>query len=485
MKKEISLTALLAAGCMTGCATHGTTASDQAAQVPPLLRIGLLADTQLTSPKATSAYLFRSKFADLAANVAVRTTAQEMFAAEHLGYLGADVAARHPDLLLYLGDGANSGCDDELDPFFKQLGEVRRKAGRPVFFVVGNHDYLATGNQAAPSQRSLACAKGGYATKAEIVARAARFNRVSWQQYAKKDPRFVRYADSLEHVNAKPGDGCRSDEESQQQRGCYYAGIIEVNAAGQKLQLVLADTSDYQSVIVQPELGGVDVMQFAGLRGGMGFGKGSQNEWIASALDAGKDVPTRIFASHYPTADLSWPVFGRRLMSGRPGDLMLATGYNLWLSGHTHEPNPMRRLGAGTFKGGGLPQPMHYDEINVGSTTDYRMHGAIVEVGSGSALKQPVLAMDDAAVAECKARVAAIELPTTAARPYPGGWGDTALRLGLTKHYRRDGYDERIARRNLTDFLAEPARAADRERWVRCLMHAGARAEHGWDWWMF
>ena len=482
MKKELLLAALLAAGGITGCAVLGTTDSEEAGQTPPLLRIGLLADTQLTSPKATSAYLFRRKFADLVSNVAVRTTVQEMFAGEHLGYLGADVAAQQPDLLLYLGDGANSGCDDELDPFFNRLGEIRRKAGRPVFFVVGNHDYLATGNQAAPSQRALACAQGGYATKAEIVTRAARFNRASWQ-LAAKDRRFVRYADSLEHVNAKAGKGCRSEEELQHERGCYYAGVIELNAEGKKLQLVLADTSDYSSVIVQPGLPRLDVAKFAGLRGGMGFGEGSQNQWIASALGNRKDVPTRVFASHYPTADLSWNVAGFRL-SGRPGDLMLATGYNLWLSGHTHEPKPARLLPPGKFVGGGLPQPMHYDEINVGSTTDYRMHGAIVEVGSGMARKKPVLAMDEAAVADCKARIAAIELPETAARPYPGGWGDTALRLGLSKHYRRDGYDEGIARRNLTDFLAEPARAADRERWVRCLMHAGARAEHGWDWWM-
>lgn len=449
-----------------------------------MLRIGLLADTQLTSPKATSSYLFRTSFADLVANVAVRTTAQEMLAAEHLGYLGADVAARRPDVLLYLGDGANSGCDDELEPFFAQLDEIRRKAERPVFFVVGNHDYLATGNQAAPSQRALACAQGGYATKAEIVERAAMFNRASWQQFASKDARFVRYADSLEHVNAKPSNGCRSDEESQQQRGCYYAGVVELQAGDRKLQLVLADTSDYYAVVLQPQLRGIDVAQFAGVRGAIGFGEGSQNEWLASAMGKGADVATRIFASHYPTADLSWNLFGARLMAGRPGDLMLPSGYNLWLSGHTHEPKPERLLGLGNFSDGGLPQPRYYDEINVGSTTDYRMHGAIVDVGSHSALKQAVPAMDKQAVDDCGVRIDAIVLPDTVQRPYPG-WGGAPLRLGLTKHYRRDHYDQGIARRNLQAFLAEPARAADRERWVRCLMYAGAQAEHGWDWWMF
>ena len=478
MKGCIRIAAALAAALALGCTQQdGITKADAA---PPLMRIGLLADTQLTSPKATSDYLFRSQIADLAVNVAVRTSAQEVLAGEHLGYLTEDLLATQPDVLLYLGDGANSGCDDEIEPFFAQLDRIRTQAGKPVFFVVGNHDYLATGNQAAASMRAKACAGGGYVTKAELVARTAEFNRASWQRFASRDARFVRYADSLDHVNATDGAGCKADEALQQEQACYYAAVIEWNAGGHPTQLVLADTSDYTDVVRQPRIDGVDIAEFAGARGSMGWQPGGQNAWIRDAL--GTTVArTRVVASHYPTADLSW----HRYYSGQPGKILLPGGHNVWLSGHTHESVPDSRVVRALFRDGWRDKaPVVYDEINVGSTTDHRAHAALVALHPGRATKQPVLALEAEAAKACEARIDDLNLGDGYASPYYGN-GSTRHRLGLTKHYRRTGYDATIARKNIEAFLAEPGQAADREQWVRCLMHAGAKAEASrWPGWV-
>ncbi|WP_119719201.1 metallophosphoesterase family protein [Cognatilysobacter tabacisoli] len=477
MKGCIRIAAALAAVLGVGCAPQGAITKADAG--PPLMRIGLLADTQLTSPKATSNYLFRSQIADLAVNVAVRTSAQEVLAGEHLGCLAEDLLATQPDVLLYLGDGANSGCDDEIEPFFAQLERIRTQAGKPVFFVVGNHDYLATGNQAAASMRTKACAGGGYVTKAELIARTAAFNRASWQRFASRDARFVRYADSLDHVNATDGAGCKAGEALQQEQACYYAAVIEWNAGGHPTQLVLADTSDYTDVVRQPRIDGVDIAEFAGARGSMGWEAGGQNAWIEKALGP-SPARTRVIASHYPTADLSWT----RYYSGRPGDLMLSDGHNLWLSGHTHDPDPDSYVMPGSFEDTGPGEEVMYDEINVGSTTDHRAHAALVALHPGRATKQPVLAMDAEAASACEARIDGVQLGSGYASPYHRN-GSTRHRLGLTKHYRRTGYDAAIARKNIETFLAEPGQAADREQWVRCLMHAGAKAEASkWPGWM-
>lgn len=465
--------ALAVAMASTSCAWHaGSTLSPVAGGES--LRIGLLADTQVTTKEATSGYLFRTMHADAVENVAVRTTAQEALAVEHMRYLLRDVVASQPDVVLYLGDGANSGCLDELDAFFGALGDERARSAVPVFFVVGNHDYLATGNQASPDQRTLACGGKSHVDKATLVARAAAFNRES-AAMAQAAGVVTGYTDSLPAVTAEAGKGCRSSEAAQHTSGCFYAAVLALDKHGRTGDLVLVDTSDYRDLGFNPAVpGGPTWMEFRGLRGGVSYKAGGQNAWILGALGStAKD--TRFFASHYPTADLNW----KNLPSGRLGDLLATHGSNVWLSAHTHEKDPQAPARRGLyytgFGGTGGRSPL-FDEINVGSTTDYQAHGAIIEVVEGQARKFPLPAMATEGRAACRTWLAGLPLDAGYGSPLPGTQ-PIPVRLGLTVDYRKPGYDTDVARDNLERLLDTASSTGQREQWVRCLMDTAADAE--------
>lgn len=465
--------ALAMAVASASCAWH------EGSTLPPVaggesLRIGLLADTQVTTKEATSGYLFRTMHADAVENVAVRTTAQEALAVEHMRYLLRDVVARQPDVVLYLGDGANSGCLDELDAFFGALGDERARSAVPVFFVVGNHDYLATGNQASPDQRALACGGKPHVDKAALVARAAAFNRES-AALAQSAGVVTGYVDSLPAVTTEAGRGCRSDEAAQHANGCFYAAVLAFDKHGRTGDLVLVDTSDYRDLGFNPAVpGGPTWMEFRGLRGGVSYKAGGQNAWILGALGS-TPKDRRFFASHYPTADLNW----KNLPSGRLGDLLATHGSNVWLSAHTHEKNPQAPARRGLyytgFGGTGGRSPL-FDEINVGSTTDYQAHGAIIEVVAGQARKFPLPAMATQGRPTCTTWLAGLQLDAGYGFPLPGAQS-VPVRLGLTVDYRKPGYHPEVARANLERLLATAGSADQRAQWVRCLMDVAADAE--------
>lgn len=439
------------------------------------LRIGLIADTQITTPEATSGYLFRTMRADALQNVAVRTTAQEALAVEHMQYMLDDLVARKPDLVVYLGDGANSGCLDEVDAFFGALQAVRERSAVPVFFAVGNHDYLATGNQASADQRALACGGKPHVDKATLVARTAAFNRQSWVQYASKAGVLGAYRDSLPAVTAVEGRGCAAPEAAQHADGCFYAAVLEFAKGGRRGAVILVDTSDYRDLGFNPALpGGPTWTEFRGLRGGVSYKPGGQNAWILAALGT-PSTGDRFFASHYPTKDLKWG----NLPSGRLGDLMSPAGLNVWLSAHTHEEDPhappRRGLYYSGWAGTGEQSP-RFDEVNVGSTTDYHAHGAIVEVLDGQARKFAVAATGEPERKACKTWLDGLRLDDSYALPMAGD-ASVPARLGLTVAYRKPGYDDRKARANLDRLLATADGPAQREQWVRCLMDTAAKAE--------
>lgn len=469
--RVICVSAFLALFGTTGCATLAkqSTASGATEGV----RLGLIADTQVTTHERTSGYLFRTMRADAVANVAVRTAAQENLSVEHLGLLLHDVAANGPDAILYLGDGANSGCDDELGKFFGKLEEVRAKTTVPVFFVVGNHDYLATGNQAHPHQRSLACGGKGYATKADLVERVAKFNRESWTGFAQEAGVFDNYVDSLADVTAVAGKACRAEEHRQHVEGCFYAAVLKFEKNGAAGELILVDTSDYEGLRFNPAMPGSPIAEVRGLRGGVSHLPGGQNDWIVAQVEAdGHDI--RYLASHYPTRDLNWG----NMPSGRLGDLLAKDATNVWLSAHTHENNPAEAVVCGLAYSRMFQwwarSPSH-DEVNVGSTTDHQAHGAIVDVVGGKVTKTPVIALDDAQRKSCRDWLGALELGDEYGEPIPGGSG-THVRLGLTLDYRKGNYASDVVRANIKQLLKDVG-DADRERTVRCLMSVAAEAE--------
>ncbi|MCI5223177.1 MAG: hypothetical protein D3924_11000, partial [Candidatus Electrothrix sp. AR4] len=307
------------------------------------LKIAAIADTQLTTDKLKKEYFFRSRPADLLLNVAIRTTAQEFLALENLKYFLEDIKVLNPDIIVYLGDGMSSGCTDEVEDFFAQLEKSRTSLGKPIFFVIGNHDYLAAGNQSKIEDRLKACGQGnGIYTKADLIAKVDRFNSVSFANF-NKDNIFINFKDNIGTDAAvrpwetKIEQACnREDPENQHNDSdfrCFYAGIIEYQKNGVKGQIILTDSSDYRDIQIQPE---IELTGFYGVRGSMSWEDGGQLNWINENLSECNDV--RIIASHYNIDSLG---YSPEYTFDHSGDLLLQEEEkNLWLSAHTHQENP-------------------------------------------------------------------------------------------------------------------------------------------------
>jgi hypothetical protein len=129
---------ILSIALMPGCA------QDRPASALPI-RIGLLADSQITSADSTPDCLYRSRSMDKRIGCAIRPPALEHLAPEML-QIALSQFPSNTDVILYLGDGANSGGENELDALFTVLGDHRTKSQIPIFMVIGNHDYLGAGS---------------------------------------------------------------------------------------------------------------------------------------------------------------------------------------------------------------------------------------------------------------------------------------------------------------------------------------------------
>jgi len=503
--KKIAVFLALAGGAYCG----DLSAQTASIQSHDGLRLGVIADTQLTTPQKTSHYLFRTVQADAVANVAVRTTAQEHLAEHQLRDMLDRIALSRPDAILYLGDGANSGCRDEVDLFFSILRENREKHGVPIFFAIGNHDYLATGNQSDRHLRALACGGQAYYTKAQLVRSTSAFNTESSRLQSFSSPTFTGYRDSVSEVDGRDG-GCQVEvEEDQHTEGCFYTAVVDYERRGRRGALVLIDTSDYRDLGFNPVFPSIPTLgEGRGLRGGVSFGPGSQTAWVLKRLEGVPQGTERIFASHYPTKDLHWSFAGANFASGQIGNLLLSSGANLWLSAHTHRDTvPNERLDLYRYKITDDIFSGCYGEFNVGSTTDHRAHAAIVEIVDGAAIadskcrQPPVLAVrptilyaiegDDAvgrenggySIAACerdwKRFDDALLDNEHSEYGFPlARWFSPEIRLGLTRDYRKTQYKPTTARRNIDRYLRDtPVGSEARRNKVRCLMYLAGKAE--------
>jgi hypothetical protein len=185
--------------------------------------------------------------------------------------------------------------------------------------------------------------------------------------------------------------------------GLYLCGVLSYAEVGKdRVEIFLLDSSDYKDA---PDWSEVADWGFYGVIGAVSFrdepGFVSQMGYLQE-FAASSSPEFRMLASHYPKDHLD------RITFAKPGDvplnltnllwdvtdgivqfptfsetlnenleLLLAPGkHNYWLSGHTHVetiPRPQR------FAVGGLLWDKYFKAMNVGSTTDYRAHVAIVE----------------------------------------------------------------------------------------------------------
>jgi hypothetical protein len=400
------------------CAFAPGCAGDRPTRVLPI-RIGLLADSQITSANSTPDCPYRSKSADRLSECAIRPPALEHLAAEMLQI----ALQRFPpdiDVILYLGDGANSGGENEIEALFTVLDDHREASRIPIFMVIGNHDYLGVGNTSDPLSRflllnhlrldgapALAAPYNRSLGKYELLRRISAFNRASRDLPANTRFRYTDNADVLDPNRDHGG-------------GLYLAGRLIYPKEGENaVEIFLADTSDYADTSFKPELRIWDPFippwDFYGLQGSVssrdrtaaaGVPRPSQIAYLRDSA-AGAPAEFRFIASHYPPDNLdrkrddiptSWHFELMNLLHGMwetVESTFFANPYanqkldqwrikgnaNYWLSAHTHRQSMMRPAQGQAHVGGigGLLTGATFHNINVGSTTDYRAHIAVVE----------------------------------------------------------------------------------------------------------
>ncbi|MCB1024985.1 MAG: metallophosphoesterase [Acidobacteria bacterium] len=364
------------------------------------MKIGLVADSQITTLRGTVDSGMREKAADRLVRVAIRPFAVELWSHEILDQILEKMVAgeNKPDLILYLGDLANSGCVDEITAGLRILEKYRDgKANVPIFLVVGNHDYLGSGNTEPENPRRKLCQKpeigidapNGFFSKYDIIKRFSEFN----QKSAAKLSADFKYTDNIADVRALyeiRGSTC------EDHKRYYLAGKIAYKSAetGHTAEIILADTSDYRDAF-SLRIASRDCKKGYGFWGAKGSISEknrknkdpqkpeyleSQIEYVRKNLGTGADKPDfRFFASHYPpdrfhTFGLLSKI-GISILRISPFRKRLATWWmlgvkNYWLYGHTHIPEPK-------FTRISIDSEREFTAFNVGSTTDHEPHAVV------------------------------------------------------------------------------------------------------------
>ena len=336
--------------------------------------------------------------------MSIRPPAVEAFLAEEMLHvalhkLSGDTAPDRPgvDVILYLGDAANSGGADEIDTVLGILAEHRRRTGTPIFILIGNHDYLGAGNIVSPGIRFAMLNQIGRPdnpalTKYAVLKRFSEFNHANNQLSGNTG---FRYQDNLAQLE--------KNSHLDHGAGLYLAGVVDyANGRNAPVQIFMMDSSDYKD---SPNWSQVVNLGFYGIIGSVSFK--DEPDFVSQctyfkqfARAPGPDY--RFLASHYPkdhldrvtfakpgevplnVTNLAWgltetafsvPTFSKTLNQNLE-PLLLRNGGNYWLSGHTHVTSMPR---AERLVVGGLTMEKYFNAVNVGSATDYRAHVAIIE----------------------------------------------------------------------------------------------------------
>jgi hypothetical protein len=381
----------------TGCVTEP---SRQAA-FP--LKIGLLADSQITSQNGFSNFNYRSKFSDRLVNVSIRPPALESFLSEEMLKIAMDKLTQDQggdkkgvDVILYLGDAANSGGADEIGKVLTILAGYRDQTGIPIFIIIGNHDYLGAGNIVTPGIRFALINRSGRPdnpalTKYEVLKKYSEFNHGNSRLAANK----FQYEDNI--------DVLERNKKLDHRTGLYLCGFITCREEGKPpVDIFLLDSSDYKDAPVWSEAADVG---FFGVIGSVSFKDETlflSQTSLMKRYALSSRPQFRFLASHYPkdcldritfakpgqvpfdATNYTWAVtetafnistFSKTLNQNLE-PLVTPAGNNYWLSAHTHVhtiPAPRR------FIVGGYTAEKYFTGLNIGSTSDYRASAAIVE----------------------------------------------------------------------------------------------------------
>ena len=406
---------------ITACATNdvplrnlsGTVQKESTRPDAQGLLIGIVADSQLqTRGNYNNVFAYRGRFEDAMVAVSIRPPALDWAARSLLRTHLEQLQSRGARVVFYLGDGANNGCFDEFAAGFDTSGErarpneegvlaildeFRRSARIPVYYVLGNHDFLGAGSTSRSRRRTRFCEEqrpgrtNRPLNKFEVIQLTDAFNQ--------RNSHFAgwSYHSSFENGD-RTGGACGSIPDFQpRQWGCYLAATVDYRAAGGDIQFLLLDTNDWASV-TRSAIGSIDQ---EGLRGAMSFGSRppsdtpSQTSWFER--HARSFVAMRVALTHYDVPGLrkNVPFLGRisrrsqRFMDifSRPGQPRRPNQQAAYvISAHTHRavldqsnrPFIIRCDDVGD--GCGPAQRLSVSELNVGSTTDYSNYATLVRL---------------------------------------------------------------------------------------------------------
>jgi hypothetical protein len=409
MKFWIPILALtLLSGCATGPAKNLSGLVRSGAPAGPVLplSVGVVADSQFqTLGNFENVLGYRGKFEDAAVWVSIRPPALDATSRSLLRTHLENLRARGARAIFFLGDGANNGCLDEFsvdsahpgeEGVLRILDEFRTASRIPVYFVLGNHDFLGAGSTSLSRRRTVFCKE----------TRSGRSNRA----LSKLD--VIRAVDAFNRKNAfegwsyhsSLGDGaatqraCGTLPDSQPRtHGCYLAARVDYRAGGAPIQFILLDSNDWADV----SRSGVLHVDQEGLRGAMSFYDSdrfelpSQTRWFER--NAAEPVTMRVAMTHYNVSALRKKVpfvgaiadYTQRFMDlftapGAPRAIKQDAAFVV--SAHTHNPEHRERTTQirvrcdPTEKGCAPDQRFSIDELNVGSTTDYSNYSTLVHL---------------------------------------------------------------------------------------------------------
>jgi predicted phosphodiesterase len=400
--------------------------------------VGLISDSHVTTAGGLPVWYVRSKFAEGLVSTAIRPPASEVLATNLLRYFLEQLTNANPDFILFLGDASNSGCRDELEAAFAVLRDFRCKAHKPVFYVLGNHDILANGNEPKNRVRERICGcNDGPMTKFEVMKLVSDFNRESAQL-----PGISQYTDNFNSITPPASE---AQARNCRRPGYFLAGYFQFtngnpNAA---CEVLLTDTCDYSDVESQTIAG----MTFYGARGSISWKSDAAQTAYFQQFTNGPAL--RIIASHYPTDEFKpWPLPWNKV--AQAGKLCPVGKTTLWVSGHTHTPEPCwKHL---TF----TDRHASYGclAINVGSTIDKAPQATVLRS-----------ARDTLQLAQVKVQLGGwtngvfsrLQSPPRTYRPV--ACGETPLApFGLDRSYRNGKWlacDTRTAVNNLRRFIED------------------------------
>lgn len=389
--------ALLVAGC-TGTARQGVTvetAPDVTGQALAMggARIGLLADARLQTSQSMGATVTD----DDVDNVELRPPALGHLAPDMLAYfLDRLIEEKRVDLILFLGNAANNGCEDELRRSFDILRSYRDRRDIPIFFVIGNHDYLGAGYTPDMSRRSLYCNDKSVpldgdtnkpVDKFELIAMVHEFNVGNFSSDNAAQMQGWGYTHSFDRSRLK--QACIVDDPLRDQHvklGCYYAAKL-VHRDGS--EILLADTSDYHHEVSMANFDiPVSKNKWYGLTGWISVRDGArgcedlgdrivpQVQWF-HCHRAQETPPVRIVAAHYPVKSLS-PIgrkvsrFSRLLCHLSPMLQPRSRSGDYWFSADTHLQPYLIKQTTDVRNCEAYPdQQLVMRSLNIGSIMDY------------------------------------------------------------------------------------------------------------------